>query len=138
MHTMDLKYIRESHSVMSNSLLPHGLQSMEFSRPEYWSGQPFPSPGDPPNPGEKPRSPALQADSLPAELQGKPEIRNAAPNSQTEKNRCHIIPCGYSLIEIIHKKQKYIVFKVKKGVTFWEKEELAIWRWHVREHFGWW
>ena len=41
---------------------------MEFSRPEYWSGLPFPSPGDIPNPGIKTRSPALQADSLPAEL----------------------------------------------------------------------
>ena len=46
--------------------------SMEFSRPEYWSGEPFPSPGDLPNPGIKPRSPALQADSLPTELQGNP------------------------------------------------------------------
>ena len=54
-----------SHSVMSDSLQPHGL-SMEFSRPEYWSGQPFPSPGDLPIPGIEPRSPALQADSLPA------------------------------------------------------------------------
>ena len=41
---------------------------MEFSRPEYWSGWPFPSPGDLPKPGLEPRSPALQADSLPAEL----------------------------------------------------------------------
>ena len=46
---------------------------MEFSRPVYWSGQPFPSPGDPPNPGIEPRSPALQADSLPAEPQRKPK-----------------------------------------------------------------
>ena len=45
---------------------------MEFSRPEYWSGYPFPSPGDLPNPGIKPRSPALHADSLPAELSEKP------------------------------------------------------------------
>ena len=37
--------------------------SMEFSRQEYWNGLPFPSPGDLPNPGIKPRSPALQADS---------------------------------------------------------------------------
>ena len=51
---------------------PRTIQSMESSRPEYWSGQPFPSPGDLPNPGIKPRSPALQADSLPAELPGKP------------------------------------------------------------------
>ena len=46
---------------------------MEFSKPEYWSGQPFPSPGDLPNPGIKPRSPTLQLDSLPAEPQGKPK-----------------------------------------------------------------
>ena len=46
---------------------------MEFSRPEYWSGQPFPSLEDLPNPGIKPRSPTLQADSLPAEPQGKPK-----------------------------------------------------------------
>ena len=42
--------------------------SMGFSRQEYWSGLPFPSPGDLPNPGIEPRSPALQADSLPTEL----------------------------------------------------------------------
>ena len=40
---------------------------MGFSRQEYWSGLPFPSPGDLPNPGIKPRSPALQADPLPSE-----------------------------------------------------------------------
>ena len=38
--------------------------SMEFSRQEYWSGQPFPSPGDLPEPGIEPGSPPLQADSL--------------------------------------------------------------------------
>ena len=61
----------ESHSVMSDSATPWTIQSMEFSRQEYWSGQPFPSPGDLPNSGVKPRSPALQADSLPAEPPGK-------------------------------------------------------------------
>ena len=44
---------------------------MEFSRQEYWCGLPFPSPGDLPNLGIKPRSPTLQVDSLPAEPQGK-------------------------------------------------------------------
>ena len=48
-------------------------QSMEFSRPEYWSGEPFPSPRDLPNPGIKSRSLAFQADSLPAEPPGKPK-----------------------------------------------------------------
>ena len=46
--------------------------SMGFSRQEYWSGLPFPSPGDLPDPGIEPGSPALQADSLPTELRGKP------------------------------------------------------------------
>ena len=41
---------------------------MGFPRQEYWSGLPFPSPGDLPNPGIEPGSPALQADSLPTEL----------------------------------------------------------------------
>ena len=48
-------------------------RSMGFSKQEYWSGLPFPLPGDLPNPGTEPRSP-LQADSLPAEPQGKPII----------------------------------------------------------------
>ena len=52
---------------------PGTVQSMEFSRPEYWSGQPFPSPGNLPKPRIKPRCPALQADCLPAEPSGKPK-----------------------------------------------------------------
>ena len=47
--------------------------SMEFSRQEYWSGLPFPSPGDLPEPGIEPESPALEADALPSELLGKPQ-----------------------------------------------------------------
>ena len=45
--------------------------SMRFSRQGYWSGLPFPAPGDLANPGIEPGSPALQADSLLTELQGK-------------------------------------------------------------------
>ena len=47
--------------------------SMEFSRQEYWSGLPFPFPGDLLDPGIKSGSPALQADVLPSELPGKPK-----------------------------------------------------------------
>ena len=46
--------------------------SMEFSRQEYWSELPFSSPGDLPNQEIKPRSPTLQANSLPSETLGKP------------------------------------------------------------------
>ena len=45
--------------------------SIEFSRQEYWSGLPFPSPGDIPNSGIEPRSPALQTDTLASEPPGK-------------------------------------------------------------------
>ena len=48
--------------------------SMGFSRQEYWSGVPFPSPGDLPDPGIEPGSPALQADALPSEPPGKLDI----------------------------------------------------------------
>ena len=48
---------------------------MEFSRQAHWSGLPFPSPGDLPDPGIEPRSPTLQEDSLPAEAPGKLIIR---------------------------------------------------------------
>ena len=52
------------------------LPSMGFFRQEYWSGLPFPSPGDLPTPGIKPGSPALQADSLLSEPPGKPQKDN--------------------------------------------------------------
>ena len=47
---------------------------MAFSKQEYWSGLPFLSPGDPPDPGIEPGSPALQADTLPSEPPGKQKI----------------------------------------------------------------
>ena len=58
-----------NHSVMFDSLQPHELAlqahlSMGFSRQEYWSGLPFPSPKNLSDPGIEPGSPALQADSL--------------------------------------------------------------------------
>ena len=63
------KHWARSRSALSDSLRPHGLQparllSLGLSRQEYVSGVPCPPPGDLLNPGIKPRSPALQADSL--------------------------------------------------------------------------
>ena len=50
---------------------PQAPLSVGFPRQEYWSGLPFPSPGDLPDPGIEPGSPVMQADSLPSELPGK-------------------------------------------------------------------
>ena len=66
-----------SHSVVSDSLRPHGLERwaplfMEFSRQKYWSGLPFPSPGDLLDPEIEPGSPKLETDSLLSEPPGKP------------------------------------------------------------------
>ena len=62
----------------SKSGLPHCRQILyqlsHREAQEYWSGWPFPSPGDLLHPGMEPMSPALQADSLPAEPQGSPRI----------------------------------------------------------------
>ena len=68
-----------SRSVVSDSATPWTVAhqaplSMGFSRQEYWSGLPFPCPGDLPSLGIEPGSPALQADSLPSELQEAPIV----------------------------------------------------------------
>ena len=57
---------------------------MEFSRQEYWSGLLFPTPGDLPDQGIKPASPALQVDSLPLSHQG----------SRVSYNNCSLIKGG--------------------------------------------
>ena len=54
--------------------------SMGFPRKESWSGLPFPFPGDVPDLGIEPRSPALQADTLPSELPGKPTLMKVTYN----------------------------------------------------------
>ena len=59
-------------SAKINTVAHQAPPSMEFSRQEYWNGQPFPSSGDLPDPGIKPESPALQGDSLLSEPPGKP------------------------------------------------------------------
>ena len=68
--SLEVKRKLLSHALLFATLWT--IQPMEFSRPEYCRGQPFPSPGHLPNSGIRPRSPTLQLDSLPAEPQGKP------------------------------------------------------------------
>ena len=63
--------------------------SMQFTRQEYWSGLPFPSPGDLLNPGIEPGSPALQVDSLPSKLPRKPKLK-ARPEEITRMHPTEI------------------------------------------------
>ena len=70
-----------SREIVSDSLQPHGLQPawilcLGFSRQEYWSGLPFPLPGDLPDPGIEPVSPALAGGFFTSEPAGKPVIGN--------------------------------------------------------------
>ena len=99
----------ESHSVVSDSSRLHGLESIAFSRPEYWSGEPFPLPGDLPNPGIEPRSPTVQADSLPAEPQGKPRNTGVGglPSLQrifpTQESNQGLLHCRWILYQLSHR-----------------------------------
>ena len=76
------------------TLQPHRLHtarqaplSMEFSRQEYWSGWTLSSPSDLPDPGIKPRSPALQAESLPTEPMSKSSSGEAGEGAQWTRER---------------------------------------------------
>ena len=80
-------------------------QSMEFSRQEYWSGLPFPSPGDLPDPGTEPRFPTLQAVALPSESPGKPNLRPLL----TQMNMCY---CVLGTIPNTSHVQSYSLFSV--------------------------
>ena len=87
---------------------PWTKQSMEFSRPEYWSGYPFPSPEDLPNPGIKLRPPAMPADSLPAEPQGTPKNTGVGSLSllqrifPTEESNWDLLHCRQILYQLSH------------------------------------
>ena len=65
---------------------------MEFSRQEYWSGLPFPPPGDLSHPGIEPGSPALQADVLLSKLLGKQRMQQYRRETREGvSRRCHIL-----------------------------------------------
>ena len=93
------------------------VQPTEFSRPEHWSGQLFPSPGDLPNPGIEPRSPTLQSDSLPAEPPGK--TKSAGVGSLfllqqiflTQESNWGLLQCRLilNLLECNHDKRKFFL-----------------------------
>ena len=109
--------------------------SMGFSRQEYWSGLPFPSPGDLPDPGIEPGSPTLQADTWPSELQGRSIIRGGNKNLRHIVYTCHtfihLFPwwtCGlFSGILVIERKPNWLIWRDVNGPrdchTEWGKSE---------------
>ena len=118
-----------SSSVVSDSLPPRGQQPARllcpwgFSRQEDWSGLPFPPPGDLPNRGIKPRSPALQADSLPSEPPGKPQdsgsLRGVEQVSSEISLSSHLEPFLYcSLYRRLHFKKFSVVFESVTNPVF--------------------
>ena len=88
---------------------PWTIQSLEFSRPEYWSGECLHSQGDFPNPEIEPRSPALRADSLLAEPQGKPNNTGVGSLSLpqriflTQESNRGLPHCGQILYQLSHR-----------------------------------
>ena len=70
--------------------------SKGFPRQEYWSGLPFPAPGDLPDPGIEPGSPALQLDSLPSEPLGKPNFVYTMGLKNKEIRRQLMMKNGFS------------------------------------------
>ena len=87
----------------------------EFSRPEYWSGWLFPSPGDLPNPGIKPSSPMLQMDSLPSEPPGKP--KNSGVGSLSLLQR--IVPTQESNQSLLHCRWIRYHLSYQRSPTSW-------------------
>ena len=100
---------------MSDSLRPHGppciVHGILQARILEW--QPFPSPGDLPNPGTEPRSPALQADSLPVKPQGKPKNTGEGSLSllqrifQTQESNRRLLHCRQILYQLSYQGSPY-------------------------------
>ena len=95
---------------------PWSIQSMEFSRPEHWSGEPFPSPGDLGNPGIKPRSPTLQADSLPAGSQWKLKSTGVGSLSLLQQ----IFPTQESNWGLLHGRQIFTNWATRTAWDRWQ------------------
>ena len=77
----------------------HASPPMGFSRQEYWSGLPFPSPGDLPDPGIEPGSPAFQADAVTSEPPGNPQLYRKAAVSKALFGEGNGTPLQYSCLE---------------------------------------
>ena len=95
--------------------------SMEFSRPEYWSGLPCPPPRNLPNPRIKPRSPTFQVDSLPSETPGKPKNTGVSSLSllqgifQTQESNWGLLHCRWILYQLSYQGSPFILLSSHKN-----------------------
>ena len=109
---------------------------MEFSRPEYWSGEPFPSSGDIPNPGIEPKSPILQADSLPAKSQGKPENTGVGSPSLlqgiilTQESNQGLLHCRRILYQLSYQGSPEWMFLISRGEPSSTQSSTRVWTLH--------
>ena len=108
--------------------------SVGFSRQEYWSGLPFPPTGDLPDPGIKPRFPALQADSLPCEPAGKRKestkhLYAEAPGSEECLDLILSSKCGPKWMQSL---PSWVVTAV---MFVWSENVL---KWYPCDHSAWW
>ena len=98
---------------------------MGFSRQEYWNGFQFPSPGDLPDPGIEPSSPALQADSLPAEPPGKPKNTGVGSLSllqwifPTQESNCGLLHYRWVLYQLGYQESLKPYFAAKSCCQGW-------------------
>ena len=104
---------------------PPGSSVHGFSRQEYWSGLPGPPPGDLPNPGMEPRSPALQTDSSPAEPPGKTLLRHGSffLNWFTDSMQSQINSSRFLKIEMDKLLLKCIWEKTQENQSNFERRE---------------
>ena len=112
-HESEVKWSESaSHSVMSDSYDPMDYRVHGILQAEFWSGEPFPSPGDLPNPEIEPRSPALQVDSLLAQPRGKPKntgvgghalLQRIFPTQGSNRHLLRLLYCRRILYQLSHK-----------------------------------
>ena len=119
------------------------IQSMEFSRPEYWHGWPFSSPVDLPNPGIKLRSSTLQVDSLPAEPQGKPKNTGMGSLSllqgifPTQESNQGLLHCRWILYQLSYQGIHCTTVPGVKKMTLWVINVVNL-GWADIGHHIWW
>ena len=130
-------------SVLSDSANPMDCSlpaplSKGFTRQKYWSGLPCPPPVDLPNPGTEPRSPALQAGSLPSEPPGKPKKQQKQNETKQETmnelgSRLHQLKIKHSCLHIMYRHIHYGSAErhVHKFMEYVHKLQLHIHQWNL-------